>query len=436
MMSMAPADQVARISGFNLIVSNVRGSPMPMYIGGARTSAMYPMSIIAPGGGLNVTCISYMGNVDFGVTVEPRALPDPWLLIDGLHEALQEYLRLAGSSRRTPRESRVVAEVNAPSMLRFKGAGSNPMSLLKTQKSWTAEAIAFTRAMHHLHESPVVFKDDVAIDLLSPTTRWLCRSEVLYKLLIEPSFAGMRPMIFHSFSCQRYTEDQLTLETSRRRKQYVILGAGLDSFALRRRKQRAALRVFEVDQPESQEIKQRRIARSPHAKPRNLEFVPVNFEVESVLDGLARSSFDFGQPAFCSWLGTVPYLTEDAVFATLEAIAALKPGSELVFNYLAPDESLSAPDREFMSSLEWKLRLGSAPLRCEFAPDTIATKVCELGFDILAHLTSKELDDRYLQGWEGLQTIPSGRLLHLQVAARTSREPRTRRRSRPSRLGR
>ena len=309
------------------------------------------------------------------------------------------------------------------------------MRLLNTQWSWTAEAIAFTRAIHHLYESPAVFEDDVAIDLLSPAARCLCRSEFLYKRLIEPAFAGMRPMIFHSFSCQRYTEDQLTL-TRRRRKQYVILGAGLDSFALRRQKRGAALRVFEVDQPESQEVKQRRIARSRHATPGNLEFVAVNFEVESVLDGLARSSFDFGQPAFCAWLGTVPYLTEDAVFATLDAIAALKPGSELVLNYLAPDESLSAPDREFMRSLEWKLRLGSAPLRCQFAPDTIATKVSELGFDILAHLTSKELDDRYLQGWEGLQTIPSGRLLHLQVAARTSREPRTRRRSRPSRLGR
>jgi len=179
-----------------------------------------------------------------------------------------------------------------------------------------------------------------------------------------------------------------------------------------------------------------RIARSPHAKPRNLVFVPVNFEVETVLDGLARSSFDFGQPAFLSWLGTVQYLTEDAVFATLAAIASLAPGSELVFNYMAPDESLSPPDRQFMSSLEWKLRLGSAPLQRGFAPDRIAAKVSELGFDILAHLTSKELDDRYLGGWEGLRTIPTGRLLHLQVADRTTRKPRTRTRPRPSRRGR
>jgi diacylglycerol O-acyltransferase / wax synthase len=94
MVSMTPAGQVPRITGMNLVVSNVRGSPMPMYIGGARTSAMYPMSIIAPGGGINVTCISYMGNVDFGVTLEPKVFPDPWRLIGGLQEALAEYVKL------------------------------------------------------------------------------------------------------------------------------------------------------------------------------------------------------------------------------------------------------------------------------------------------------------------------------------------------------
>jgi methyltransferase (TIGR00027 family) len=309
------------------------------------------------------------------------------------------------------------------------------MSLLSMQKSWTADGIAVARALHYLYESPVVLEDAVAIDLLSPVARLLCQSEVIYRLFIKPAFAPMMPLILHSFSCQRYTEDQITLERGRQMKPYVILGAGLDSFALRHQKQGAALRVFEVDQPESQEIKQQRIARSPHATPANLEFVPVNFEVETVLDGLAHSSFDFEKPAFCSWLGTVQYLTEHAVYATLDSIASLTPGSELVLNYLAPDESLSAPDREFMRSIEWKLRLGSAPVQCEFAPDTIAKKVSELGFDILAHLTAKELDDRYLRGWEGLQTMPSGRLLHLQVAGRTPRRPRKRRRS-PSRATR
>jgi diacylglycerol O-acyltransferase / wax synthase len=96
MISMAPAELVPRMTGINLIVSNVRGSPIPMYIGGARTSGTYPMSIIMSGSGINVTCFSYMGDVDFGITIEPKVFPDAWRLVDGLEEAVEEYQRLAG----------------------------------------------------------------------------------------------------------------------------------------------------------------------------------------------------------------------------------------------------------------------------------------------------------------------------------------------------
>jgi WS/DGAT/MGAT family acyltransferase len=95
-MSMTPPDLVPRVTGFNLMISNVRGSPRPMYVGGARMTAIYPMSIIAPGNGINVTCISYLNEIDFGLTIEPKAFPDPWLLIDGLTETLEEYLKRIG----------------------------------------------------------------------------------------------------------------------------------------------------------------------------------------------------------------------------------------------------------------------------------------------------------------------------------------------------
>ena len=94
MMNMAPADQVAQMAGVNLIVSSVRGSERPLYVAGVRMNSMYPMSIISPGGGVNVTCVSYAGNVDFGVTIEPSMVPDPWRIIDGLHKALEDYQAL------------------------------------------------------------------------------------------------------------------------------------------------------------------------------------------------------------------------------------------------------------------------------------------------------------------------------------------------------
>lgn len=94
MMNITPADQVAQLAGVNLIVSSVRGSEKPLYVAGARMTSMYPMSIISPGGGINVTCVSYAGNVDFGVTIEPSIVPDPWRIIDGLHKALGDYQAL------------------------------------------------------------------------------------------------------------------------------------------------------------------------------------------------------------------------------------------------------------------------------------------------------------------------------------------------------
>lgn len=93
---MAPADQVARIMGANLMVSSIHGSAERMYMGGARIRSMYPMSIISPGSGINFTCISYADNFDFGVTIDPAMFPNPWLIVDALHEALAEYVALTG----------------------------------------------------------------------------------------------------------------------------------------------------------------------------------------------------------------------------------------------------------------------------------------------------------------------------------------------------
>lgn len=290
------------------------------------------------------------------------------------------------------------------------------MSMLNIHKGWTASGVAAARTVHRLYDSPVIFDDDAAIHLLSPAERYLCQSKLVFRLLLQRSIREFRPYIFHSFSCQRYAEEQLLRAIDQHKSQYVILGAGFDSFALRRQDLESQVRIFEVDHPQSQQFKQKRIARSPYQAPENLVFVPVDFERETVLDGLKRSSFDFSQPAFCAWMGTVMYLTQEAVLATLEAMASLAPGSELVFNYASPQGSLSAADREMVKDLETTLRHGSASMNAKFLPAALAEKASGLGFDIRAHLSSRDLDERYLAGWEGLQTIPFGHLIHLQVS--------------------
>jgi len=99
MVNTTPAEMAPQMMGANLIISNVRGSSMPLYIAGVRMETMYPMSIITPGLGINLTCVSYADNVDFGVAVEPDLVPQPWDIIDGLAASLQEYLALAGKPR-------------------------------------------------------------------------------------------------------------------------------------------------------------------------------------------------------------------------------------------------------------------------------------------------------------------------------------------------
>lgn len=98
MVRIAPADKIAEVMGVNVVVSSVRGSPTPMYIAGERISAVYPMSIISPGGGINITCFSYGGGIHFGCTLEPDLVPNPWWIVDGLDKALTEYSALLKKS--------------------------------------------------------------------------------------------------------------------------------------------------------------------------------------------------------------------------------------------------------------------------------------------------------------------------------------------------
>lgn len=102
MMAATTPEQTSQMLGSNLIISNVHGSDKPMYIAGARLETMYPMSIITPGMGINFTCVSYMGQVDVGVTIEPQLVPHAWTIIDGLDSALSEYLALAAPRRKRP----------------------------------------------------------------------------------------------------------------------------------------------------------------------------------------------------------------------------------------------------------------------------------------------------------------------------------------------
>lgn len=126
LFSGVKAEQVLNMMGANVIVSNMRGSARPIYMAGARMATMYPMSIISPGVAINVTCLSYAGNVDFGITIDPVLVPQAWSLIDGLEQALGQYLTLAGgrSGRRRQAAGSKPAAPVAKKRSRRKGEGT------------------------------------------------------------------------------------------------------------------------------------------------------------------------------------------------------------------------------------------------------------------------------------------------------------------------
>ena len=159
----------------------------------------------------------------------------------------------------------------------------------------------------------------------------------------------------------RYAEDELRGAVERGVAQYVILGAGLDSFAYRRTDLASRLRVFEVDLPSTQRWKRERLRALRMSEPDGLVVVPLDFERQRLVEGLRAAGYHVEQPAFFSWLGMTQYLTTSAVFETLKEIASLAPGSEVVFTYHVPEDSLEGGDRRVRRVLSARAAQGDAP---------------------------------------------------------------------------
>jgi methyltransferase (TIGR00027 family) len=215
--------------------------------------------------------------------------------------------------------------------------------------SWTARSSAYACAYHYARDAPRVFEDFLAGTLITPEERevlennWLAS---LARLSPEPATADDRDTAlarwFHSWfgvpvvlGRARYNEDKLSAAISKGISQYVIVGAGLDTFALRRPDLRNRLRVFELDHPVTQALKRDRLVQAALALPPNLHFCPTDFERESVASSLSRSPYDPIVPTFFSWLGVTFYLTRDAINATLKSIRTVAAtGSEIVMEYV------------------------------------------------------------------------------------------------------
>jgi methyltransferase (TIGR00027 family) len=252
---------------------------------------------------------------------------------------------------------------------------------------------AMARAAHLLwDDAPKIFEDTFALRLSG------CESESALRTQLDPFAGFVRRATGTVVMRSRYLEEEIDQAVGRGVSQYVILGAGLDSFAYRRTDLAKVLRVFEVDHPASQTWKRTRLQALGIALPPNLSLVPVDFEKQSLIDTLCMSGYRTAAPGLFSWLGVTMYLTPDAIFSTLRTIAALAPGTEIIFEYHVPKELVDAETQRLLSVVMAAGATRGEPLLSFFDPAKLAEEVRKVGFAEVSDFGPKEVAARYFVG--------------------------------------
>ena len=248
--------------------------------------------------------------------------------------------------------------------------------------------MAERRAAHQLLDRPLVFEDPLAVRIIG------ARAEA--NLPEQPkNFVAAR---FRAFMAarSRFAEDELRDAVARGVRQYVILGAGLDTFAYRN--PYPDLRVFEVDHPSTQGWKRKRLAQVGIPIPPTMTFAPVDFTRETFDDALASAGFDEGTPAFFSWLGVTMYLERELVLGTLRAIHEMHASNGVVFDYAVPRETLGLVGRLALDAVSRRVKKAGEPFKGFFAPADLVAALHEIGYTHIEDLGSTEIDARYFTG--------------------------------------
>jgi methyltransferase (TIGR00027 family) len=270
----------------------------------------------------------------------------------------------------------------------------------------TAARVALWRVLHaEVDPPPHVLDDVVGLRLLAPDEGWRRRPDM------DP--AATRRSRASIVARARVIEDLVTEQAGHGIRQYVILGAGLDTFAQRRPEIAARLRVFEVDPPGPQAWKRERLIALGFGLPGWLRFVPVDFEAgPSWLERVAAAGFDAAEPAVVASTGVSMYLTRDATATTLRQVATLAPGSTLVITYMMPLELVEPEERPLRQATERFARAAGTPLVSFYTPADMLTLARDAGFRGARLLSAGDLTERYFAGrTDGLRPSSSEELL-------------------------
>ena len=263
--------------------------------------------------------------------------------------------------------------------------------------SGTALAVASRRAAHQVVDGePKVLDDPIAIPILGP------------EFFADPvRHADPRSRAFRAFMVarSRYAEDNLAAAIQQGATQYVVLGAGLDTFAYRN--PFADLRVFEVDFPATQRWKRGKLEAAAILEPGNLTYVPLDFEHQTLAAGLDQAGFDGSQPTVFTWLGVIPYLTLAAFRTTIDLIAAMPAGSGVTFDYSLAPEELSPRMQAARKSLAARVAAAGEPFQLFFRSEQMDNELRSGGFSRIEQLDAIDVNERYFANRSDHLALPA-----------------------------
>jgi methyltransferase (TIGR00027 family) len=273
--------------------------------------------------------------------------------------------------------------------------------------SRTALRVAHRRAVHQVLDRPCILDDPLAIRLLGNEFAIDTHRESHSIARAFRAFMAAR---------SRLAEDNLAAATKRGITQYVVLGAGLDTFAYRN--PFAELRVFEVDFPATQEWKRALLEDTKIEIPQSVTYVPLDFEHKTLEAGLEEAGFDLHSPAFFGWLGVVPYLTPEAFRATISAIAKLPRPTAVTFDFAISPKLLGLRARIAFEMLSARVAAAGEPFKLFFDPEDLKAELSAAGFESVGVVGADELNARYFQGRTDGLALPSPGLGMIATAYR------------------
>lgn len=250
----------------------------------------------------------------------------------------------------------------------------------------TAVRTALWRALHiQVDSEPHIFDDEIGLKLIAPSDEWQQRPDMKFTKRLRASIIARA----------RFIEDLIIDQSKKCMSQYVILGAGLDTFAQRRPDIASRLQIFEIDQPDTLIWKKQRLTEVGFDVPENLHFVSVNFETSSWWEELLKAGFDKNKPAVVVCTGVTLYLKKEVIVSMLKQISTLVSGSKLAMTFYLPMELLDPEDIPMQEIAEKGARSSGTPFISFFTPNEILTFALDAGFKEARTISTKDMEQLY-----------------------------------------